>query len=192
MPMRGDIPVPGRGDKMRAAWGAAVAGRLNGLCSLAPAGMLARDGLGGTGAEPLPRNLRERRAAALPSPGCWRLELRQADPEDPEPRASWHLVACWYNVGGETDMAEDTDVQDLIDSIVAEEGDEAPPTRILCAVFARGGDVSAELYADLAALNSAQEDATKYIVPLYVLGEGGTVVTDLRNAPQVQIFEDTL
>lgn len=60
MAMRGGIPVPGKGDKMHASWGAAVASRVNELCSMAPAGMLARDGVGGMGAQPPPSNLRER------------------------------------------------------------------------------------------------------------------------------------
>lgn len=61
MAMRGGIPVPGRGERMLASWGAAVAERVNELCSMAPAGMMARDGLGGMGAEPLPQNRRNRR-----------------------------------------------------------------------------------------------------------------------------------
>ena len=62
MAMRGGIAVPGKGDKMHASWGAAVARRVNELCTMAPAGMLARDGLGGMGAEPLPAKRRGRRA----------------------------------------------------------------------------------------------------------------------------------
>lgn len=176
---------------MKASWAAAVAERVNSLCAMAPSGMLARDGVGGMGAQPLPANLRNRRAAALSSPGCWRLESHQEDPEDPESPVSTYLVACWYNVGGNTSLGDDIDVQALIDSIVAEEGDTTPPSAILCAVFSPDG-VAANLYANVDALLSAQADESKYIVPLYVLGAGGRVVTDLRNAPQIQIFEGTL
>lgn len=191
--MRTQIPVPSKGDKLRATWGTAISNRVNELCAMAPAGVLQRDGFSGMGAQPLPQNLRNRRAAAL-SPGCWRLEVAPTDPESPEtPESPPHtfLVACWSNDGGNTYVSEDIDVQDLIDSIVAEEGDTTPPTAILCAVFS-SSDAAAELYADLTDLNSAQEDETKYILPLYVLGEGGTVITDLRNAPTVKVFEGTL
>ena len=43
---------------MRAAWGARLADRVNELCAAASPGMLVREGLGGTGAEPIPANHR--------------------------------------------------------------------------------------------------------------------------------------
>ena len=63
--MTGAVPVPARGQPMKASWAAAVAERVNSLCAMAPAGMLARDGVGGMGAQPLPSNLRGRRGARL-------------------------------------------------------------------------------------------------------------------------------
>ena len=82
MAMRGGIPVPGKGDKMHVSWGAAVASRVNELCSMAPAGMLARDGVGGMGAQPLPANLRERaKASAKPLP--WLCKAAADDQGEP-------------------------------------------------------------------------------------------------------------
>ena len=63
--MTGAVPVPAKGQPMKASWAAAVAERVNSLCAMAPAGMLARDGVGGMGAQPLPSNLRGRRGARL-------------------------------------------------------------------------------------------------------------------------------
>ena len=62
--MRTQIPVPSKGDGLRASWGAAVASRVNELCAMAPAGMLSREGFGGMGAQPLPQNLRDRAGGA--------------------------------------------------------------------------------------------------------------------------------
>ena len=62
--MTGAVPVPARGQPMKASWAAAVTERVNGLCAMAPSGMLARDGVGGMGAQPLPANLRERAKAS--------------------------------------------------------------------------------------------------------------------------------
>lgn len=60
--MRPQIPVPSKGLPLRATWGAQVADRVNELCAMAPAGMLAREGFGGIGAQPLPKNMRDVRS----------------------------------------------------------------------------------------------------------------------------------
>lgn len=62
------LPVPSKGDKLRASWGAGVTNRVNELGAMAPAGMLSRDGQTGTGFAPLPANLRERKTAAALHP----------------------------------------------------------------------------------------------------------------------------
>lgn len=56
--MTGSIPVPAKGQPMKASWAAAVADRVNALCGMAPSDMLVRDGVGGMGAQPLPENMR--------------------------------------------------------------------------------------------------------------------------------------
>ena len=60
--MRSQIPTPGKGESLRASWGTAVANRVNALCAMAPADMLTRDGFGGMGAQPLPKNRRDKAA----------------------------------------------------------------------------------------------------------------------------------
>ena len=110
--------------------------------------------------------------------GCWLLEDR-----GDETASQFWLTNCWYNVGGITRQSSDINVQSLVAGVTA-------GTAILCATFSPS--VSAAMYADLTALNTAQVGETKYVVPLYVLGTDGEIVTDLRNAPQIQIFEGTL
>lgn len=62
--MTGTIQIPSKGDGLKAAWGASVANGLNALMPMTPARMLVREGAGGVGCEPLPQNLRDRRAKA--------------------------------------------------------------------------------------------------------------------------------
>lgn len=87
MAMRGGIPVPGKGDKMHASWGAAVASRVNELCSMAPAGMLARDGVGGSGTQPLPQNNRNPAAKSHLHP--YTIKWIPPDPDDAEAEGYW-------------------------------------------------------------------------------------------------------
>ena len=41
---------------------------------------------------------------------------------------------------------------------------------------------------DVSSLNSLQNNSAYYVVPLYLV-ENGTITVDLRNAPQLQVFE---
>lgn len=59
--MNNPIPVPIKGDGMKATWAASVANGINELMPMAASGMLTRNGAGGVGSEPLPENRRERR-----------------------------------------------------------------------------------------------------------------------------------
>lgn len=105
--------------------------------------------------------------------GCWSIEYVEEDGV-----TSITLRNCYYNVGGKT-------------KVEADPGNvPADASGFLCAVF-EAGNVSLEAYSTHAALNSAQEDETKYIVPLYKM-DGGEVVVDMRNAPQIQVFERTI
>jgi len=77
---------------MRASWGAAVAGRVNELCAMAPSGVLQREGFGGMGAQPLPANLRNRRASAgRPMPFDLKAEI-----ETSQDGTQQRLVVKWY------------------------------------------------------------------------------------------------
>lgn len=94
--MRTQIPVPSKGDAMRASWGASVANRVNELCAMAPANMLARDGFGGMGAQPLPANLRDRPAAGASQPMPFDLS---ASVETSQDGTQKRLVVKWFYGG---------------------------------------------------------------------------------------------
>jgi len=71
------IRAPSRGEALRASWGAAVADGVNALAPMAAPGALARQGVTGFDAQPLPQNRRERRAsAAEDSPDAFRVRAR--------------------------------------------------------------------------------------------------------------------
>ena len=109
--------------------------------------------------------------------GCWKLTLQEPEYEG-EGVGSFIISDCYYNVGGITKLAGPFSVS------AAAEG-------FLCALFAIGGNVSVVIYATQSALASAQANENTYIVPLYEIGSG-TVLLDMRNAPQIQVFEGTL
>lgn len=105
--------------------------------------------------------------------GCWQLVL-----DEDEETAS--LVSCWCNVGGMSRYYGNFDVTSLVTGA----------TGILCARLS-SGSATPVMYSNLLALNSAQEDESAYVVPLYEI-TNGEVATDLRNAPQIQVFEGSL
>ena len=62
--MTGPIQSPIKGQPMRASWGAAVSSAVNSLLPMGSDGLLARQGVAGTGFAAQPANLRDRRATA--------------------------------------------------------------------------------------------------------------------------------
>lgn len=62
--MAGPIQSPVKGQPMRASWGAAVSSAVNSLLPMGSDGLLARQGVAGSGFSPLPANKRDRRAVA--------------------------------------------------------------------------------------------------------------------------------
>ena len=95
--MRPQIPVPSKGQSLRATWGAQVADRLNGLCAMAPAGALHREGFGGIGDQALPKNLRDRPAANPGQPMPFDLAGAVETSQDGTQK---RLVVKWYYGGG--------------------------------------------------------------------------------------------
>lgn len=91
--MRPLIPVPAKGQKLRASWGAQVTNRVNELCAMAPSGVLQREGFGGIGAQPLPKNLRDRPGAAAVRPMPFDLK---GEIETSEDGTQKRLVVLWY------------------------------------------------------------------------------------------------
>ena len=89
--MRPLIPVPSKGQQLRATWGAQMTDRVNELCAMAPAGMLAREGFGGVGAQPLPRNYRDHAAPKV----LWSFSCTEG--ENGERTGGWYN--CRLQVG---------------------------------------------------------------------------------------------
>ena len=105
--MRPQIPVPSKGQPLRATWGTQVANRVNELCAMAPSGILHREGFGGVGDQPLPMNLRDRPRSKL-----W--SFFAIDGEDGDRTGGW--FNCRLQVGY-TDFLDDShiDGRDLCD-----------------------------------------------------------------------------
>lgn len=101
--------------------------------------------------------------------GCWKIATVEN-----QGATSKQLQDCYYNVGGITKQA-------------ANQAVPANATGYLCAVFSASG-VTVAVYASL---DSIQADESKYVVPLYEMN-AGEVLLDMRNAPQIQVFEETL
>lgn len=88
------IRAPSKGEPLRASWGAAVADGINALAGMASPGALARQGVTGTGAEALPQNRRDRKAAqVLP----WTWTRAADDPDTGAARGTW--TNCSLQVG---------------------------------------------------------------------------------------------
>lgn len=94
--MRTQIPAPSKGQPLRATWGAQVANRVNELCGMAPAGALHREGFGGMGNQALPKNLRDRPAAA---PGQYMPFDLAGAVETSQDGTQKRLVVKWYYGG---------------------------------------------------------------------------------------------
>lgn len=173
------IPVPAQ-----SKFGAAVARRLNASRPIAPAGSLAMSGPTGTGFAPLPSNRRDRRQAKAADRSCFRIETRQKE----DGSASAYLTCCYYHVGGVTRHMDDVSVDGLIPSSGSPE-DKTP--RIICLKLS--GDVSSPSIVAIEenSLEGEQRIADNYVLPLYRY-LGSTLHDDLRNAPQLQLFEEAL
>ena len=88
------------------------------------------------------------------------------------------ITNCYYNVGGILNKANDTDVTSLIAG-----------TGILAFDHKAGRVV---FFSSLDTLKIAQQDASNYVIALYMVDEDGNVMVDFRNAPQIQFFEEGL
>lgn len=163
---------------MKASWASAVAERVNALCGMAPSGMLARDGVGGMGVQPLPANLRDGARRRTPKP--WDIETEvDEDTGLPRPVMRRCLVT---NTNPPTDLGDWRDFPEI------EEGET-------CSVFLKVtlpqkeevDDEPSVEYAVVALVDGEEpeEDADgglSTLYPLYRLGAGGKVLVDYRDA----------
>ena len=160
------IPAPVKGQPARASWGAALTSRVNELCAMAPARGLARDGLTGTGFAALPSNRRERPFAKIP--GCF--EIRRPSGEDVGGFDNPYFMvgANLYQCAEAIDMGFDYD--DCIIALCVNTTSESPQAFV-------------DVFVDFTAIQEAAKSRSVAIHPLYLIGEGGRVLADLRNIP---------
>ena len=183
--MNGFVQVPSKGQPMTAQWGADVANGLNSIRSAGQNGMLLTDGPTGTGFSPLPANLRDRRTTPATNKSCFRIESKSVESE-----IRRFLVDCYYNVGGKTFYVADIDIEDIIphpEDETSEDGEESD-TVIYFAKDSNGGTSVGACYFE--ELNELQSDEDSYVFPLYAFAADGNIKTDLRTAPQIQMFEE--
>lgn len=159
------IPAPVKGQPARASWGAALTSRVNELCAMAPARGLARDGLTGTGFAALPSNRRERVAKI---PGCF--EIRRPSGEDVGGFDNPYFMvgANLYQCAEAIDMGFEFD--DCIVALCVNTTSESPQAFV-------------DVFVDFTAIQEAAKSRSVAIHPLYLIGEGGRVLADLRNIP---------
>lgn len=159
------IPAPVKGQPARASWGAALTSRVNELCAMAPARGLARDGLTGTGFAALPSNRRERVAK---NPGCF--EIRRPSGEDVGGFDNPYFMvgANLYQCAEAIDMGFEFD--DCIIALCVNTTSESPQAFV-------------DVFVDFTAIQEAAKSRSVAIHPLYLIGEGGRVLADLRNIP---------
>ena len=160
------IPAPVKGQPARASWGAALTSRVNELCAMAPARGLARDGLTGTGFAALPSNRRERPVAK--TPGCF--EIRRPSGEDVGGFDNPYFMvgANLYQCAEAIDMGFEFD--DCIIALCVNTTSESPQAFV-------------DVFVDFTAIQEAAKSRSVAIHPLYLIGEGGRVLADLRNIP---------
>lgn len=159
------IPAPVKGQPARASWGSALTSRVNELCAMAPARGLARDGLTGTGFAALPSNRRERVAK---TPGCF--EIRRPSGEDVGGFDNPYFMvgANLYQCAEAIDMGFEFD--DCIIALCVNTTSESPQAFV-------------DVFVDFTAIQEAAKSRSVAIHPLYLIGEGGRVLADLRNIP---------
>lgn len=160
------IPAPVKGQPARASWGSALTSRVNELCAMAPARGLARDGLTGTGFAALPSNRRERPVAKIP--GCF--EIRRPSGEDVGGFDNPYFMvgANLYQCAEAIDMGFEFD--DCIIALCVNTTSESPQAFV-------------DVFVDFTAIQEAAKSRSVAIHPLYLIGEGGRVLADLRNIP---------
>lgn len=103
--MTGTIQIPSKGEGLKAAWGASVANGLNALMPMAPARMLVRESAGGVGCEPLPQNLRDRKAAAVVLP--WTFSCTVGEDENGDETRTGGWTNCRMQIGYDASFGDE-------------------------------------------------------------------------------------
>lgn len=100
------------------------------------------------------------------------------DEEEPESKIVTALENCYYQVGGRTYKMADYTVPEGTSGFVA----------LRISANSSTPNPSVQTYADLAALQEAQEDTAYVITPLYIM-DAGEITLDMRRMPFIQLAE---
>lgn len=143
------------------------------------------DGPTGVGFSPLPRNLRDKRGggSAPADHSVFRFKTTKGNND----ALNYWIVDCYYNYGARTKKLDDVELdknQDWFDKFAA-------------LVIPFDDDPSIKPYDSLEDLQLAQSRYSQYVFPLYKFAAADDedeapvlkVETDLRMAPQIQVFE---
>lgn len=179
------IERPSVGKPMRAAWGTRLADRVNELGAATSPGMLAREGLGFCGAEPIPTSRRVLRSA-VSLPGCFVISSIKPAKEDESKSGNDNeykitFKNTYYRVGGITYRLSDDECSGIF----------RVPCIIYLSISADGEnqDVVIDSAESLARLREREADDRFYRIPLYVINKTAGIDCDLRNAPSASMFE---
>lgn len=176
------IPIPQKNGEI-ISWAEQASKEFNALMPMTPSRMLVREGAGGVGCEPLPQNLRDRKDAAKPDLGRYKIEsitVHDSDDEDDQKTLDVTLGNSYFRCGGKTYEGSAKSLEDV-----------ELPAVIALKVDITGSLPSDELesYASLSELQSEELDGDYYIVPLYVFDATGSLVCDFRIGPDASMFE---
>lgn len=103
--MTDQVQSPVKGQPMRASWGAAVSSAVNSLLPMGSDGLLARQGVAGTGFSPLPANLRDRRGSSAERPRQFDLRARIEARGEDYSKEYRLVVEFWHEPTGGDDFA---------------------------------------------------------------------------------------
>lgn len=110
------IPIPQKNGEI-ISWAEQASREFNALMPMGPARMLVREGAGGVGCEPLPQNLRDRKAAATKKP--FDIEMvSETDEDTGEDTVTRKIVRCVFYRG-----KEKVELQDFALDDIPEEGE---------------------------------------------------------------------
>lgn len=166
--MAGPIQSPVKGQPMRASWGAAVSSAVNSLLPMGSDGLLARQGVAGTGFSPLPANLRDRKAAAALHP--WKV-FAFAQSEDVDHCFEIHVPEAMVHVGEyEIEVEGLTAVEDKTDRYTLDCEDEIDEHTVIHLAIVRQTSQSSWSATVIATLDDLEDyDEVLAVLPLAML-----------------------
>ena len=187
------IVAPTKGSRPRVRWGIAVTEACNAMKAIGTSALLVREGPQGTGFEPLPRNLRDRRSLAVPEPFDVAYMPESGDASEYSDAPVAWLVRCWWQVGGFTFVMPSQRCPALDPALASGSSSDEPFTGFIALKIATtdgldGQTAEVLTYEDYAEMAEAQRDLDYVIIPLYKV-KGGTIEIDMRRMPVSGMLE---